>query len=195
MTLFSTVSLRLGFITCLLFTSVYSWADNKASLSLHAMVANKGLSCELVLPQNVLQFKPLQANQLTGSVRTFQVLPLHLEMMCGDENENIIPTLTLSGETPYSQDTEQAVFLSGTPNGVGFMVRKSADDKPINVTDFYQPKSAIVKGGLGQPLTELNDKNFYRSDAVLWVGLVGPFQPEVIPGQFHASLILNMSFE
>lgn len=170
-------------------------AEPSAVLSLQAVIANKGLGCEVTLPETTLQFKPLHSSQLTGGVTTYQIQPLRVQLQCEDEQEAIRPTLTIEGETPYAEDVEQTVFLSGTPNGVGFMLRQSAEDTPIGLTDFYQPTEAIGHGGQGEALPVLDDSNLYRRERVLWVGLVGPFQSPVIPGHFHASLTLNVVFE
>ncbi len=190
------VILRLKLFACLLAVNAPALvADQAARLSLHAVIANKGLGCELILPENVLQFKPLQSSQLTGAIQTYQIKPLRVELNCVDEHEVVLPTLTIEGETPYASDVDQTIFLNGTPNGVGFMVRQSMDDKPIALAEFYQPAAAISQGGQGKRLTVLNEDNLYHSDNVLWVGLVGPFQPDIIPGNFQASLTLNVTFE
>lgn len=187
---------RLMLIACLLAVGVSApAAEQAATLSLQAVIANKGLGCDLTLPETTLQFKPLSVSQLDGAVQTYQILPLHIQLHCEDEHEAIRPMLTVEGETPYPDDVDQTVFLSGTPNGVGFMLRQSEQDASIPLTDFYQPAAAIGQGGQGYSLTMLNDDNAYHSDTVVWVGLVGPFQPAIIPGHFHASLTLNVAFE
>ena len=189
-------TLRLMLVACLLAVGVSApAAEQAATLSLQAVIANKGLGCDLTLPQTTLQFKPLSVSQLDGAVQTYQILPLPVQLHCEDEHEAIRPMLTVEGETPYPDDVDQTVFLSGTPNGVGFMLRQSAQDAPIPLTDFYQPATAIGQGGQGYSLTMLNDDNAYHSDTIVWVGLVGPFQPVIIPGHFHASLTLNVAFE
>lgn len=170
-------------------------ADPVSGLSLQAVIASKGEGCSLIVPTSVLQFKPLQSSQLTGSIQTYQIQPLRVQLRCVDEYEAVMPTLTIEGETPYADDVEQVVFLNGTPNGVGFMVRQSLADTPISLTEFYQPAAAIGHGGKGAPLAELNEDNLYTHEQVLWVGLVGPFLPEIIPGYFQASLTVNVVFE
>lgn len=168
-------------------------AEPISTLSLEAMIANKGLGCELVVPTSLLQFKPLQLSQLNGTVQTYQVLPLTVQLRCVDESEAITPTLTIEGETPYVDHDK--VFLNGTPNGVGFLVRQSKGDEPMSLASFYQPTEAIGHDGKGTVLGALNTDNKYSYDQVLWVGLVGPFQPEIMPGYFQASLTLNVVFE
>lgn len=196
MVLWATGVSRLKLVACLLAVCAPVWAaDSSAVLSLQAVIANKGLGCEVTLPETTLQFKPLHSSQLIGAVTTYQIKPLRMQLQCEDELEAIRPTLTIEGETPYAEDVEQTVFLSGTPNGVGFMLRQSTDDTPIALSDFYQPTEAIGHGGQGETLAMLDDSNFYHSERVLWVGLVGPFQSPVIPGHFHASLTLNVAFE
>ena len=190
------VTLFLSFFAYLLVISIPVLAvDQEATLSLKAMVANKGLGCDISLPEALLQFKPLKSNQLMNDPQTYQIKPLRLQLRCVDEHEAVLPTLTIEGETPYADDTEQVIFLNGTTNGVGFMLRQSSEDKPIALADFYQPAAAIGQGGQGTPLTVLNNDNLYISDHVLWVGLVGPFQSNIIPGYFQASLTLNVAFE
>lgn len=187
---------RIGFFVFTLMVNVSPSAQSKdASLSIHAVIATKGVGCEVVLPENVLQFKPLQANKLTGAVQTYQVKPLVVQLSCVDETESIQPMLTLQGTTPYSEDIQQVIFLDGPTNGVGFMVRQSPDDRPIALADFYRPDDAIGHQGNGQRLTVLNNDNLYRADTLLWVGLVGPLQSTVVPGHFHASLTLNVEFQ
>ena len=184
------------FLACLLVVHVSAWAaEQEATLSLHAVIANKGLGCDLILPESVLQFKPLQSSQLTGAIQTYQIKALHVQVRCVDEIEAVLPTLTIEGQTPYSDDLEQAIFLNGTPNGVGFMVRQSMDDKAIALADFYQPDAAIGHGGSGVPLAVLNEDNFYQNETLLWVGVVGPLLPTITPGYFYASLTLNVAFE
>lgn len=173
-------------------TSVWA-AESVSTLSLQAVIANKGLGCDLIVPTSVLQFKPLQSSQLTGAVQTYQVQPLRVQLRCVDENEAIIPTLTIEGENPYIE--HDTVFLNGTPNGVGFMVRQSEEDAPISLAEFYQPTEAVGHGGKGTALAILNEDNLYTHEQVLWVGLVGPFQPDIVPGHFQASLTLNVAFE
>lgn len=182
------------FFAGLLWVHVSAWAAEPVSaLSLQAVIANKGVGCELMVPTSLLQFKPLQTSQLTGTVQTYQILPLPVQLRCVDESEAIIPTLTIEGETPYVEHDK--VFLNGTPNGAGFMVRQSEDGSSLNLASFYQPTEAIGRGRKGTALATLNKDNLYAHEQVLWVGLVGPFQPDIIPGHFQASLTLNVAFE
>lgn len=176
------------FAGVLMMTSVSS----AEPVSLQAVIANKGLGCDFSVTESSLRFNPVAVKQLTGGVQTFQIQPIHLQLHCVDEQSAILPKLSLTGETPYMTDPDQVVFLSGPPNGVGFMIRQSENDQPIALSDFYQPTEAIGHGGQGQALDESNQ---YTSDRVLWVGLVGPFLTDVVPGHFQASLTLNMAFE
>ncbi|WP_336193009.1 hypothetical protein [Providencia stuartii] len=185
---------RLGLLAGVMMASAFS-AAQEAELSLRAFIANKGLGCDFSVTESELRFNPVAVKQLTGAVQTFQIQPIHLQLHCVEEQSAILPKLSLTGETPYSMDVDQVVFLSGTPNGAGFMVRQSENDEPIDLADFYQPTDAIGHAGKGQALTVLDDNNQYKSDRVLWVGLVGPFLQNAIPGYFHASLTLNMTFE
>lgn len=182
------------FFVGLLAAHAPAWAAEPVSaLSLQAVIASKGVGCDLIVPTSVLQFKPLQSSQLTGAVQTYQIQPLRLQLRCVDERDAVMPTLTIEGESPYVE--HDTVFLNGPPNGVGFMVRQSKGDAPISLAAFYQPTEAIGHGGKGTPLAVLDDDNQYRHEQVLWVGLVGPFQPDIMPGHFQASLALNVAFE
>ncbi|WHT81640.1 fimbrial protein (plasmid) [Providencia rettgeri] len=184
------------FFAGLLTVQACAWAAAPVStLSLQAIIANKGLGCDLIVPTSVLQFKPLQSSQLTGAIQTYQIQPLRVQLRCVDEHAAILPTLTIEGETPYAADIEQTVFLNGTPNGVGFMVRQSPGDTPISLAAFYQPTEAIGHGGKGTPLAVLDEDNLYTHEQILWVGLVGPFQEDIVAGHFQASLTLNVAFE
>jgi len=112
------------FFAALLAVPASVWAAKPVStLSLQAVIANKGLGCALIVPTSVLQFKPLQASQLKGPVQAYQIQPLQVRLHCVDENQAITPTLTIEGEKPYIE--HDTVFLNGKPNGVGFMVRQS----------------------------------------------------------------------
>ncbi|MBP6080995.1 MULTISPECIES: hypothetical protein [unclassified Providencia] len=166
-----------------------------ADLSMMASIAKKGVGCEITLPQNVLTFAPLSMRQLKGPIQAHQIKSLIVRLSCVNETELIKPMLTLRGITPYAEDLHQTVFLDDTPNGVGFMVRQSPDDKPIGLLDFYQPDAAIGNDNTVQPLNVLNNDNQYKSDNVLWVGIVGPLQSNIIAGRFHASLTINVAFQ
>lgn len=191
------VSQRLGLFAFVLAANVGALAANQdATLSINALISDKaGLGCEMTLPESVLQFAPLQANKLTGTIQTYQIKPLIVKLSCVDETEALQPTLTLQGRTPYADDIQQTVFLDETPNGVGFMVRQSPDDQPIALADFYRPDEAIGNEGKGQSLTMLNNDNQYQTETRLWVGIVGPMQSQIASGHFHASLTLNVAFQ
>jgi len=120
---------------------------------------------------------------------------LSLHIKCVDETQELQPTLTLRGVTPYASDALKTVFIDGAPNGVGFMVRQSTDNAPIALADFYRPDKAIGNGGAGETPTPLNSQNLYQSETLLWVGLVGPLQAAIKPGNFHASLAINVAFQ
>lgn len=170
-------------------------AQQNAELSLSAVISNKGLGCELILPQTSFYFKSLTSNQLTGAIQTYEVQPLQLQLSCANEHEELLPVLTLKGETPYTEDTQRTIFMNGTPNGVGFMVRQSPDNKPIPLADFYQPNAAIGAGDRGHSLEILNQNNLYQSNPLLFVGLVGPLQTNIKAGSFYASLTLNIEYQ
>ncbi len=182
--------------TLILLSNTFAWANNSSStIVMNAVISNKGVGCEMTLPQTLLRFKPLQDTQLKGMVQAYEIKPLVVKLYCVNETQAIKPKLTLQGVTPYSSDTYQTVFLDGTPNGAGFMVRQTTDDKSISLTDFYRPEAAIGNIKTRVSLNELNNDNQYQSEATLWVGVVGPFQSNIIAGYFHASLIINVAFE
>jgi len=183
------------FMSTLMFNMLAITAVQGAPLLMKAVIAGKDLGCEMTLRESVLQFNPLRTNQLMGAIQTHQIMPLRMQLACIDETKDILPTLFLTGETPYAQDTSQTIFLNGTPNGVGFMVRQSTDNTPISQANFYQPSAAIGSGGTGHPLAMLNSGNLHQYETLLWVGVVGPFQPNIIVGHFHASLTLNVVFQ
>lgn len=167
-----------------------------ATLSLSAVISDSvGLGCQITVPDNVIQFTPLQVKTLVGVIKTYQIKPLTFRLSCVDETEELSPLLTLQGVTPYTEDTTASIFLDGTPNGVGFMVRQSADNSPIALADFYRPDIAIPNNGVPKLLTKLNTGNHYQSETVLWVGIVGPLTPAVVPGNFQAALTLNVAFQ
>ena len=169
-------------------------AEN-GTMAMSALIDNDPLNCELSIPQNVLSFDPLLTSQVTGTVTTYQIKPLRLKLACIDTQKAVQPMLTIEGETPYSNVAQNKVFLNGTPNGVGFMLRQSENNKPIALSEFYSPGAAIGAGGHATPLMLLNEANQYQGESLLWVGLVGPLQPQVLPGQFNASLIINVAFQ
>lgn len=183
-------------LACLLIGSIPTLALGKNSaLQMNAMIANKGLGCQMNLSENTLQFRPLQSSQLTGGAQTYQIQPLRVQLTCSEEQQTLLPTLTIEGVTPYSNDQQKVIFLNGKPNGVGFMLRQAIDENTISLADFYQPDQAISQGSKKNVLTTLDKNNNYQSETLLWVGLVGPFQPEITPGNFNASLTLNVVFD
>lgn len=183
------------FIFLIAFNVLFVKVSESAPLSLSAVIAKKGLGCEMKLLENVLDFKPLQANKLTGAIQALQIKPLTMQISCIDETEALQPMLSLQGNTPYSNDTLQTLFLDGAPNGLGFMIRQSSDDKPISLADFYRPDLAIGNNGYGVPIKILNSNNQYHSNSLLWVGVIGPLQPNIIAGHFQATLTVNVAFE
>lgn len=164
-------------------------------MTLKAVIGNKGLGCKVNLLERVLEFNPLQASKLVGTIQTYQIKPLTLQISCVDETEVLQPMLSLQGNTPYPNDTLQTVFLDGVPNGVGFMVRQSVDNQVISLADFYRPDLAINNYGDGVPIKILDSSNQYHSNTLLWVGVVGPLQPEIASGRFQAALTVNVAFE
>ncbi|UBX47795.1 fimbrial protein [Providencia alcalifaciens] len=164
-------------------------------MTLKAVIASRGIGCEINLLERVLEFKALQASKLVGAIQAYQIKPLTLQISCVDETEVFQPILSLQGSTPYPNDTLQTVFLDGAPNGIGFMVRQSVDNQAISLADFYRPDLAIRNHGDGVPIQILDISNQYHSNTLLWVGVVGPLQPEITSGRFQAALTVNVAFE
>lgn len=162
---------------------------------MEAVIANKGVGCEITLPQTLLRFKPLQANQLKGAVQTYEIQPLMVRLACVNETQILQPKLTLQGVTPYPTDSYKVIFLDEKINGIGFMVRQTTDGKTISLADFYRPDVAIGNTTTVVSLNSLTPDNQYQSESTLWVGMVGPFQSTIIAGRFQASLMLNVIFE
>lgn len=162
---------------------------------MEAVIANKGVGCEITLPQTLLRFKPLQANQLKGTVQTYEIQPLMVRLACVNETQILQPKLTLQGVTPYPTDSYKVIFLDEKINGIGFMVRQTTDGKPISLADFYRPDVAIGNTTTVVSLNSLTPDNQYQRESTLWVGMVGPFQSTIIAGRFQASLMLNVIFE
>lgn len=150
---------------------------------------NDDSGCEIRLP-STLEFTPQRVSAFQGATTTHEIKPLHAQLFCVDKFVELTPKLTLEGNTPYSVNS---IFLDGTPNSTGFMLRVS-DGTPLSLGDFYQPDKAI-KRGVQIPLTPLNAENHYLVEEVFWVGLVGPVETNVLPGKFSAALTFNLVFQ
>ncbi|WP_272518391.1 MULTISPECIES: fimbrial protein [unclassified Providencia] len=167
-----------------------------STVSFKALISNSvGLGCKVIIPNNVLSFTPLKSNIVVGNIKTFQINPLVIRLSCVDETEELLPLLTISGVTPYQDDTTKSIFLDGNTNGVGFMIRQSIDNQQISLNDFYKPTEAIQNNGTPKQLSKLNSINAYQSETLLWVGLVGPLRTVVTPGNFSATLTVNVAFQ
>ncbi|EMC8780102.1 fimbrial protein [Providencia rettgeri] len=187
--------LKYGAIVLGIFIANAFASTTNPSVLMEAVIANKGVGCEITLPQTLLRFKPLQANQLKGTVQTYEIQPLMVRLACVNETQILQPKLTLQGVTPYPTDSYKVIFLDEKINGIGFMVRQTTDGKPISLADFYRPDVAIGNTTTVVSLNSLTPDNQYQSESTLWVGMVGPFQSTIIAGRFQASLMLNVIFE
>ncbi|WP_265694176.1 fimbrial protein [Providencia rustigianii] len=147
------------------------------------------VGCEIRIP-NSLQFTPMRTSDFTGAITTHQIKPLKAQFICIDKTGNLTPKITLQGNTPYNEST---IFLDGTPNSTGFMLRLS-DGNPLSLSEFYDTSKAF-KRGEQIALTPLNKDNYHQTEETFLVGLVGPVDGEATPGEFSASLTFNLIFQ
>lgn len=181
------------FFVIILFLTPKKFAS---TVSFKALISDSvGLGCKIHIPNNVLNFNPLKASSIKGNIKTFQINPLIINISCVDEIEELLPLLTITGNTPYQDDATKSIFLDGSINSVGFMIRQSANNQQISLNDFYNPTDAISNNGIPKQLTKLNSSNGFQSETLLWVGLVGPLNTKVIPGNFSAAITVNLAFQ
>lgn len=147
------------------------------------------VGCEIRIP-NSLQFTPKRTSDFTGAITTHEIKSLKAQFICVDKTGNLTPKITLQGNTPYN---ERTIFLDGTPNSTGFMLRLS-DGTPLSLSDFYDTSKAF-KRGEQIALTPLTKDNAHQTEETFLVGLVGPVDGEAIPGEFSASLTFNLIFQ
>lgn len=152
-------------------------------------VITDDIGCGMTIP-SVLQFTPQRTADFQGALKTHEIRPLQAIFSCTDKTGNLIPKITLQGNTPYSSDT---IFLDGTPNSAGFMLRLYDGSLPA-LNDFYNTNKAISRGKQ-IALTPLNAKNNFRTEETFLVGLVGPVDGPATPGEFSAALIFNLIFQ
>lgn len=164
-----------------------------ATVDFRALIGRDVSGCSISVPESTLGFNPLFLHKLTGGVTTYQIKPLQVSLFCTDVHEVITPSLSLTGTTPYV-GTDNTVFLDGDINGVGFMVRRSSGSQP-SLSGFFNTGEAIANNGDPVTLTPLSSDNDYYSEENFWVGLVGPFGSDVVPGAFSATLVVNVLFQ
>lgn len=159
-----------------------------AQTDISAVIADD-IGCEIRVPVSLI-FTPQRTSAFQGAPAAHEIKPLRAELECAGKTNELVPKLSIEGHTPYETDT---VFLNGEPNGVGFMLRLSDGPSP-SLSDFYSPEKAI-KRGTALPLPPLNIANQHHTEEVFWVGLVGPVQDNVLPGQFFSTLTFNVLFQ
>ncbi|QLQ97051.1 fimbrial protein [Providencia alcalifaciens] len=165
------------------------WQIAQAEKTEIRAVITDDVGCEIRIP-NVLQFTPKRTSDFTGAITTHEIKPLKAQFICVDKTGNLTPKITLQGNPPYNEST---IFLDGTPNSTGFMLRLS-DGTPLSLSDFYDPSKAF-KRGEQIALTPLTQDNAHQTEETFLVGLVGPIDGEATPGEFSASLTFNLIFQ
>ncbi len=171
---------------------LYATEVRAVEVSFKAQIIDEVTGCEIRLPRSTLTFLPLLVKDLTGGVTTYQIEPLQVGLLCDGTTSSVKPLLTLQGNTPYAQ-TNGTVFLDGSANGVGFMVRQNKGGQP-DLASFYNTALAIPNQGERLMLTTLNENNSYHHEEEFWVGLVGPLSTPIEPGSFKATLTVNVVF-
>lgn len=152
-------------------------------------VISDDVGCDIQLP-TTLNFIPQRTAEFQGVPAAHEIQPLHAKFTCTNKANQLVPKLSIEGQTPYTSDV---IFLDGDPNGVGFMLRQSEGITP-SLSDFYAPEKAI-KRGEALSLSPLNIANQHQTEEVFWVGLVGPIQGNVLPGTFFSALTFNVFFQ
>ena len=160
-----------------------------AEVTEFSAVISDDIGCEMTMP-SMLRFTPQRTSDFMGELKTHEIKTLQAVFSCKDKTGRLTPKMTLQGNTPYSTD---AVFLDGTPNSSGFMLRKYDGTMP-SLNEFYNTEKAIHRGKQ-IALTPLNAENHYRTEETFLVGLVGPMNGPATPGEFSAALIFNLIFQ
>lgn len=174
-----------------LFCSVFS--ATASTVGFHALIGSNVEGCSVIAPERTLNFSALKAWNLIGGVTTHEIKPLQITLFCQSATTPVVPSLTLSGNTPYT-GTADTVFLDGSANGAGFMVRRSDGNTP-SLSDFYNTAEAVANNAEPIVMTTLDSSNSYYSEEMFLVGVVGPLGDSVVPGPFSAALIVNVLFQ
>ncbi|MEM8325521.1 fimbrial protein [Morganella morganii] len=169
------------------------YTEASATVGFRALIGSNTDGCSVVVPERTLNFSALKTRNLNGGITTHEILPLQIALFCQNANSPVIPSLTVTGSTPYT-GTSDTVFLDGPENGAGFMVRRSDGGTP-SLTDFYNTGEAVANNGEPVVMTLLDSGNSYYSEETFLVGLVGPLGSSVVPGAFSASLVVNVLFQ
>jgi hypothetical protein len=169
------------------------YTEASATVGFRALIGSNTDGCSVIAPELTLNFSPVKARDLTGGVTTHEILPLQFALLCQGGTQSVVPTLTVTGTTPYP-GTADTVFLDGPENGAGFMVRRSNGSTP-SLVDFYNTADAVSNNGDPVVMTPLDSSNDYYNEETFLVGLVGPLGGSVVPGTFSATLVVNVLFQ
>ncbi len=180
-------------LVSLIFLLMLNYPAFPATVGFRALIGSNTEGCSVIAPERTLNFSALKATNLTGGVTTHEILPLQIVFLCQDAAGQVTPSLTVTGNTPYT-GTANTVFLDGAVNGVGFMVRRSDGNTP-SLSDFYNTGEAVANNGAPVVLTTLDSGNNYYNEEIFLVGVVGPFSGTVVPGPFSATLIVNVLYQ
>lgn len=161
----------------------------RADITEISAVITDDIGCGMTVA-SVLKFTPQRTSDFQGAVITHEIKPLQAVFTCTGKTGKLTPKVTLQGNTPYNSDT---VFLDGTPNSAGFMLRLS-EGSPLSLSDFYDTGKAI-KRGKQISLSPVNAENQYRTEETFLVGLVGPLDGPATAGTFSAALTFNLIFQ
>lgn len=164
-----------------------------AVVGFRALIGSNTGGCSVIAPELTLNFSAVKARDLTGGVTTHQILPLQFAVFCQGGTIPVVPSLTVTGATPYA-GTADKVFLDGAVNGAGFMVRRSSGGIP-SPADFYNTAEAVSGNGDPVVMTTLDSSNDYYNEETFLVGLVGPLGGSVVLGPFSATLVVNVLFQ
>lgn len=163
------------------------------TVNFSAIIGKDTDGCSVSVPENIFSFKPLRIRDLTGPVTAHEIKRLLVVLSCSDTTETIAPALSLTGNTPYS-GIGDAVFVDGSMNGVGFMVRQGNRVTPT-LENFYNTKDALKNNDTPLLLGSLDVNNGYYREEEFLIGLVGPFGDNITPGSFSTTLIINVVFQ
>lgn len=180
-------------LTSIILLLILSHTSFAATVGFRALIGSNTEGCSVIAPERTLNFSALKARNLTGGVTTHEILPLQVVFFCQDADGPVTPSLTVTGNTPYS-GTADTVFLDGAVNGVGFMVRRSDGSTPP-LSDFYNTGQAVANNDAPMVLTTLDSGNNYYNEEIFLVGVVGPLGGTVVPGPFSATLIVNVLYQ
>lgn len=165
--------------------SISVFAADSAIVNFSAKISDG--TCDIQLSQTALEFgiyKPVDFEPSTAVA----VLPLTAIVTCSGAT---IPTLTLTGITPYISNAIFRDTSGSVAQGVGFMVRR--DSGNIDLGSFYNESSAI-KNNISIPLSSVSTAEKPQNESFL-LGLVRAGSDVVTPGAIKATLTITISFD